>query len=385
MRVKTSILLLSVLFCLTASVRAQNSVFGPSSGTVRGTVFDDAGGLEGLLIVIDGTGGKREVRTNSEGVYEATVPPGTYSVSLKPSQPDPAYRPFQRAKFRLLPGEVKIIDLSPYSGFDYCSSKGERVVNLQASQRMHAKSSPIKPPRYERYSIASPTGPMELMIEYCERKQRNDSIKYRSAMITFDESTIYTDSAVFYPRTRLLKVGNKDVELVTREQHSIVPNLRVSFTGGNTYIDIPKGFTSSVQSKGRVVRGEQSFEIAVGRDSPIRFFYQDRQKGITFLSNPNGPFFVKTVSRGVVTLSGSGTLSSLEGMRTNGYYDFRVTLKTYPNTPSTLTMEIPQLEYQRSINTPPNAVIIERERELYDVADPKFTENGVKNTAFTRP
>jgi hypothetical protein len=182
-----------------------------------------------------------------------------------------------------------------------------------------------------------------------------------------------------------LKVLDKEIQLVVRNDHSVVSDLSLSFNGANVYFDVPKGFTSLLKTNGLIAQGPRSFEITVDRASLGHFFYQDKEKDFALRLNPNSLLYVKTISPNVVTLSGLGRLSGPGAPGGDGYSNFSATLEASTNGSATLTMEIPQLSYKQIEHTPPNAFIISREKDLYEVTDPKFTQKGVKTTAMTWP
>jgi hypothetical protein len=377
MKTRISMAVIAVFLCTVAS-HAQKSFISPSSslpGTVEGKVSDWVSGVEGVKVVVEGTGGEFSAVTGSDGSYKVQVPIGTYSV--RPALDDPAARDnFHRAKFFVGSGSTRIIDLSAYSGFDYCSPNGTRIVNLAGGSRPNYPE--VFAPLYESVLIGTPTGSTEVLFEYCGKKTGKNSVKYKGAVVSYGEHTIYSNRVTYYPAHHLLKVNGKEIKLVTQDDTLAVPRLSVSFLKGDPFFDIPKKYTQSIKGGGPIGTGGQSFLIRVERGSPFTFSYEDRLKGITLKSDKNEPFFVKTIRPDVITINGFGTLMGLGLGPHNGKFKFSITLETRTRSLAQVTVEIPRLDnYRLSGTTAPDAITIKREREkdLFEVEEPSFQSN----------
>ncbi|HET6980082.1 MAG TPA: carboxypeptidase-like regulatory domain-containing protein [Pyrinomonadaceae bacterium] len=338
------------------------------AGWVRGTVSDEQGGLQGIPLVIEGSGATYEAITDSDGKYRASVPPGTYRIYPQFFPGDPAYLRFKRAKFIVLPGAYTTIDLSPFAGFDYCSRKGERLVDLRPSNSATSKPRKIPPTKYDTYLVRQVSGePLDLVIDFCKREMKGGLIVYKSAAITFNDMTVYADRVSLRPKDLLLQTVGGKAMLIAGEESQSVAQFSTTIRE-RTFIDLTEGFTDSLQVKANLHDNKISFDLNIERGGTVKVVYEDREKDIKLVSEGESLSFVTVESPHTVRLSGYGrvTTGKLATLGLEGYSNFNITIKTNNNRefgrPSTISISIPNITgYNLSGIIPDGSVKIRRE------------------------
>lgn len=348
---------------------SQASIKEGHFGSVRGLVRDEGVGfLEGVPLVIEGAGARYPVTTDEDGAYEASVPPGSYSIYPRFSLGEPAYGRFRRAKFRVVSGAATVIDLSPYAGFDYCSKKGERLVDLRPTDVSEPKIHKLPPANYDDYLVPQAVGePLDLVIDFCKREAKNGLIFYKSVTVSFNDMTLYADTVTLRPKDLRLQITAGAATLIAGGEHRGVTHL-FSFIGSRTFIELTDGFTESVKGTAKDQSKNISFSLDIEKGGNGKVFYEDREKGITLVSQGEDISFVTTEDPNKVRLSGYALVTSNKFPRLphGGIYtNFAMTIEANNGkqlqVPSTLSIEIPSIRgYSHSGIIPDGSIKIRR-------------------------
>lgn len=355
---KTWMLLALFVSCASAVVvcaYSQSTIKEEPPGSVRGTVSGEGiGALEGIPIVIQGAEAASEmppVLTDENGAYQASLPPGVYTVYPKFSPGDPWYRRFRRAKFRVVSGANTTIDLSPFAGLDYCSQKGERLVDLRPTDIGSSTVRKIPSPNYDVYSIPQTVGqPLDMVIDFCKREMKGGLIFYKSVVVTYNDMTLYADTVSLRPKDFLLQIVTGKATIISAGESRQVTQFS-SFIGKTAFIELTDGFTESIKGKAKLQDKNISFDLDIDRAGRGKLFYEDREKGITLVAEGENISSVTTVAPNKVTLIGHGVATADKlpySSAGGGYSNFTLTIETYNSKgrhiPSTLSIGIPRIK-----------------------------------------
>lgn len=168
------ILLLSVGLARSQSGSNQPSATNAQIGKVVGTVFDENDArVENAGVTFVGDTHREIVRTNSEGEYEADLPAGVYKIEAEGF----TFSPYKRASFRVLPGQVRTINIEVKPG----------PLNLESVGDIPVKSPhrPDLPQKYQALYVGrtSSNPGEEVVIEFVHRIVRSNYIEFTDATV----------------------------------------------------------------------------------------------------------------------------------------------------------------------------------------------------------
>jgi hypothetical protein len=357
-RASMILLALGIVFASSALVYPQsillNQPSGTSLGTPPGTVYGslswaNGSGPSGVPIIIENENGTKRppVMTVANGRFNAKLPPGIYRIYVDQASGE-GYHAFKRAKFRVLPGGDVLVNLSPYAGFDYCSGKSDRIVNLRSTGQGKVDVNNLPAPQYDVYENRRELDPrLDLVVEYCKKKDQKDSIKYTSVVITYDDMTIYADEAVIDKDDLQIRTKGKNVTYVDKGVTKTARRLTTRFGNGNLRIAFADEFPARVKTNGLVVGPNISFSINIERNGDVDFKYEDLKNKIKLASKPDTPFFLTAESPDRIRISGAGIVmdtSTSVPKKKDGYYNFTVIIQADSKRSSgSLSIEIPRL------------------------------------------
>lgn len=372
---KTRLLLILFVACgigFARSAEAQSTFGGAALGLVRGTVSGEGlGTLQGIALVIEGAGVSYEVITDENGAYQADVPPGIYMIYPKFLPDERGYGRFKRARFHVVPGGDTVINLSPFAGVDYCSGKGERFVDVQPA-RFGSKPRKLPPPKYDSYTVPQANGEsLDLVVDFCKREKRGEVTVYDSVAVSYNDITLYADRISVRPRDLLVQLLAGKGMLIAGGHSREVTRLSL-FVGKKTFIDLSPGFTESVKVNSKLQSKNISFSLVMERGGPATVFYEDRERGITLVSEGESLSFLTAESPNKMKLNGYGTIVSNNLQSTNASFTITIHASRAKQSHSSFSIEIPNARgYHESGVIPQRRVQIRREptppsRELAD-------------------
>jgi tetratricopeptide (TPR) repeat protein len=97
------------LAALLAASAAGQAAEDPSNGVVKGTLYDrNRAVIFGALVRIESGAERRAVSTNDEGVFNAALPPGTYTLTASAN----GFCPFRLTQVRVEPGRATTVNVT---------------------------------------------------------------------------------------------------------------------------------------------------------------------------------------------------------------------------------------------------------------------------------
>ncbi len=178
-----------VILVTTVFAGASKSVFRRArlaqespNGKLRGFVFDPNESLiPNAKITIKGKTLTREIVSNSEGLFEAELPPGVYDITSR----EGIYYPLRRASFHLDANSTTTINLRPNLRV---TSIGLEITKAGLREPMTFES----PPSYDTFRL-TPRSPLNLLVQFENKKRRGKLIEYQNAWASYDSLLIYAD------------------------------------------------------------------------------------------------------------------------------------------------------------------------------------------------
>ena len=176
-------------------------------------------------VVIEGNGIRRELRTKGVGdEYEhaglVELPVGIYRVTTRKG----VYFDFHRAPFRVQPGTVTNINISP-------------VLHVRTQELMSDGSDRylLSPkPAYDVYSVPHSDNAISIMVRYDKKRKRGEYVDYgggREVMVSYDALAIYADKIRFDRKTFTLTASG-DVIVEDGTQRIKANSVTVRFKNG---------------------------------------------------------------------------------------------------------------------------------------------------------
>ncbi len=281
---------------------------------------------------------------------------------------DPGYGRFKRAKFQVVAGAQTMIDLSPFSGVDYCSARGDRLIDLSPTHLVSSKPRELPLPHYDSYTVPQANGePLDLVVDFCKREKKGELIVYKSVAVSYNDITLYADAISLRPRDLLLQLTAGRGTLISAGKSKEVTKLS-SFIGRKTVIDLTPGFTESVKVKSNVQSKSISFSLVIQRGGRSTVFYEDRQKGITLRWEGENVSSLTAESPNRIKLNGYGSIVSnkLAPFKAGSYSNFTITINTYGSgrfqRAASFSIDIPNAKgYHASGVIPQRSIQIRRE------------------------
>lgn len=219
-------ILIAVFLVFENEVRNQTS--GEEvMGYVTGSVLDESGAVILVpepVIVFKGKNKLTKVTVNENGLFEATLPSGTYDVTTE----IPGFYPFRRAPFRVVGGTRIMINLVPsrrylVRGTTVSTKKG---VDVQAPR-----------PRYEQFQVP-PKLSLAGLIQYEIRQKVARQVRYRFAVFSHNHLTVYADEILFDPKALRLTASGKSVIIEDGKRRMEVKGVAVSIDSGEARLEV---------------------------------------------------------------------------------------------------------------------------------------------------
>ena len=196
------------------------------TGTVVGSVLDQSGAVILIpkpVIVFKGKGNAKKVTVNEDGRFETTLPSGTYIVTTE----IPGFYPFRRAPFRVIANESILINVVP--------SRRYLVQGTSVSSKHSADQAALRP-NYEQLRVDSKS-PLTGLIQFEDKQRIRGAVRYRFAMFSYDQLTIYADE-LYLNRKPLRLVTSGKLVIENGKQRIEAKEVTVSFKGGEPLVDV---------------------------------------------------------------------------------------------------------------------------------------------------
>ena len=218
---------------ITASPQQFSNSGIETVGTIKGVVWTGGDDLPGRWsVVIERGETHQDIVTNENGRFETKLLPGAYFAWVRPTTTKAIDR-VRRIPFSIQAGRVTEIELDPTSEYVYCSSIGERVIPIQTSNEGDSHLKGLHRPKVETFVLKpSEKESMKVTIEYCGRTQSSKSIRYKSAIVTYNAFSILAPEVEFDFQKYTLEGWGK-IYVVQDGKRSETPHLKADFKGGN--------------------------------------------------------------------------------------------------------------------------------------------------------
>ena len=300
----SSNLVIALFIVAGVALNAQTaiSVSGATTQTtarVKGTVR--GGGLTVVTFEGEGQAGHtvRKVTTDDNGRYEVDLSAGIYRIKVEM----PGYFPFRRAALSIPAGSDLIINITPTP----------RVLEVatfinQHSARLGEREITAPPPKYEVFRPIPAAHPLDLLIQFNEKRRSRKNTEYVDAVVSYDTLTIYADK-VHLNREDLRLIAEGNVVVEDGKQMSYVRCAEISFESQRPVLTLTRGAISSAKGAGALQDEAVTFKFDVSREGGGRIFYEDKKSGVSFVSNKIDGFRVINDTLNKVEIKGRGSLS----------------------------------------------------------------------------
>jgi hypothetical protein len=179
------------------------SIYGQKAvGNVRGSLFDRQDAvIPGTDITVQNNSFRTTVKTDSDGQFFVNLPPGYYTISTGQNH----WWAVRRSNFRITGNETLVINLNPTIRILSVSLVASDTAIKDVAQYNYT-------PKYDEF-LPLRGSPLNLVVEYRKRSQKNPIITYREAKLTYDALTIIADVLRFDSKSLELEaIGNVTVD-----------------------------------------------------------------------------------------------------------------------------------------------------------------------------
>jgi hypothetical protein len=179
-----------------------------------------------INVLIEGNGIRRELQTIGVGdEYQngglVELPAGIYRVSSR----DGNYFNFRRAAFRILPGAVTKINVSPL-----IRVREQRLMGDGSDRYVFAPK-----PAYDVYDVPGADDAITMLVRYDKKRRGGEYIDYESrgrhVMVSYDTLAIYA-TRIRFDRTKFMLTAEGDVILEDGTRRIKANNVTVRFNKG---------------------------------------------------------------------------------------------------------------------------------------------------------
>ncbi len=204
-----------VILVLVAKISTASFAKPPSAAHLTGMVTDvDTNRVAGVQISIEGRGTTRTVVTDKDGLYNIDVPEGVYEIRFKVL----GYCPGRRARISAESGTSIVLNFTVI----VCSLDDMLVVkNGQYQGEVERYRLPFKEESF--FLGSSPSPPLNLLVQFGERQERNGIIEYKgftisgsralNTTVSYNLLTVHADTVCLRKRTlQLQAAGNVVIE-----------------------------------------------------------------------------------------------------------------------------------------------------------------------------
>lgn len=223
---KHTITLVALLVVFQSAIRSQTRA-DESLGFVTGSVLDQNGAVILIpkpLVVIRGNNTVKEITVNQNGRFETSLPSGTYYVTTA----IPGFFPFRRAPFRVKAGSSIMINLVPSPRY---LIRGTTVSTKKGVDEKAPR------PRYEQFQM-KPKLSLPGLIEFETKQNVGNQVRYRFAVFSHNDLTVYADDILFDPKAVRLTASGKSVIVEDGQKRMEVKRVVVWFDDGKAHFEV---------------------------------------------------------------------------------------------------------------------------------------------------
>lgn len=153
----------SHLFC-------KNVAMGTIEGTVVTFVRNETAVIPNIEVIFKSDENEWKTTSKSDGEFSIELPEGIYEITTR----DTLWYPVKRGKIRIEPNKTIRLTLIPPN-----------------------KGGSLLPPDYNLFSLSNNESNPDLVIQYYEKKINQKTNKYKFAILTSNETTIYAKQINF--------------------------------------------------------------------------------------------------------------------------------------------------------------------------------------------
>jgi len=178
-KIAPNIVLLFVANAMAFAALHHQSSTAQVTGQLSGTVVDiNEARVSGATVTVEGEGVTRTVATAEDGTYKTELPVGTYRIKATRT----GFCPARRAPFRAVSSTSTILNFTVIP----CPIVND--INIKNGQFIGETDHYKDPFKEETLSLTDLAGaPLELLVRYGSRREDQNTVEYRGAVVGYDE------------------------------------------------------------------------------------------------------------------------------------------------------------------------------------------------------